>query len=117
MKIFIEPTSGSLHGSFPSSPLPSPSPLSFIPLEDPSSTISRNGRPFVRMIGKSIGKMIGWLVGQNGRDLLDEITAHEQDKYVSWQGGGMVKEATEISINPDEDPFPLPRASRFSFRN
>lgn len=92
----------------------SPPLLPFIPsLKDPSPTISRNGRPFVRMIGKSIGKMIGWLVGQNRSDLGRKYNG-EQDKYVSsaGRGGGKGdgKEATEISISPDEDPFPLQRS-------
>lgn len=63
---------------------------SFIPLKDPSPTISRNGRPFVRMIGKSIGKMIGWLVGQNGR-IWDEITAVSKINTFLGREGEMVK--------------------------
>lgn len=99
------------------SPSLPPSLLPFIPLKDPSPTISRNGRPFVRMIGKSIGKMIGWLVGQNGR-ISDEITAVSKiNTFLGEREGGDGKEATEISINADEDPFPLQRVSRFSFRN
>lgn len=100
----------------------SPPLLPFIPsLKDPSPTISRNGRPFVRMIGKSIGKMIGWLVGQNRSDLGRKYNG-EQDKYVSSAGRGnggreMVKKRQRFLLALTRIRSLFNGASRFSFRN
>lgn len=101
----------------------SPPLLPFIPsLKDPSPTISRNGRPFVRMIGKSIGKMIGWLVGQNRSDLGRKYNGREQDKYVSSAGRGnggreMVKKRQRFLLALTRIRSLFNGASRFSFRN
>lgn len=99
----------------------SPPLLPFIPsLKDPSPTISRNGRPFVRMIGKSIGKMIGWLVEQNRSDLGRKYNGEQDNTFPRQgevEGREMVKKRQRFLLALTRIRSLFNGASRFSFRN